>query len=95
MKLSSPMVEQTLTQFEAQALPDNHPASAQLNQLFGEHTFFVDGSGLLIVEPAEPTESGTQTGVVVKLASWSDSTRTRLTPHPPETTDLVIVLRAA
>jgi hypothetical protein len=30
MKLSSEAVEQTLNQFEAEPLPDNHPAVAQL-----------------------------------------------------------------
>jgi hypothetical protein len=95
MKLSSAMVERTLSQFEAQPLPDNHPAVAQLVELFGEHTYFLDPSGLHIVEPAQQTDSGTQKGVVVKVASWSDSTYTSLAPHPPEATDLVIVLKAA
>lgn len=95
MKLSSEAVERTLTQFEAQPLPDNHPAVAQLNQIFGDHTYFLDGSGLHIVEPAEPTNSGSQQGVVVKLASWSDESRTSLAPHAPEPTDTVVELEAA
>jgi hypothetical protein len=95
MKLSPQAVEQTLTQFEAQALPENHPAVAQLNQLFGEHTYFLDGNGLHIVEPAEATDADAEKGVVVKLASWSDSSRTSLAPHPPESTDVVVVLKAA
>jgi len=33
--------------------------------------------------------------VVVKLASWSDESRTSLAPHPPEPTNLVIELKAA
>jgi hypothetical protein len=95
MKLSPQAVEQTLNQFEAQALPDNHPAVPQLNQLFGEHTYFLDGNGLHIVESGKGTDSGSHRGVVVKLASWSDSSRTSLAPHPPESTDLVVVLEAA
>jgi hypothetical protein len=93
MKLSSKLVERTLSQFEAEAVPASHPAAAQFNELFGDHTFFLDANGLSI-EPAEPTESGAKAGVVVKLASWSDSTHTRLAPHPPEATDLVILLAA-
>jgi hypothetical protein len=95
MKMSSQMVERPLSQFEAQPVPDDHPAVTQLNRLFGDHTFFLDGTGLLIVEPAEPSESGAQSGVVVKLASWSDSARTSLAPHPPEVTDHIILLEAA
>jgi hypothetical protein len=95
MKLSSQAVERTLNQFEAEALPDSHPAVAQLNQLFGEHTFFIDGNGLHVVEPAQPTDSGAKAGVVVKLASWSDASHTSLAPHAPEPSDLIIVLEAA
>ena len=73
MKMSSQMVERTLSQFEAQPVPDDHPAVTQLNRLFGDHTFFLDRSGLVIVEPAEPSEGRAQSGVVVKLASWRTS----------------------
>ena len=55
MKLNSTLVETTLSQFEAQVIPDTHPAASELNRLFGDHTFFLDRNGLNIVEPAEPT----------------------------------------
>ena len=42
MKLTSAQVERTLGQFEARAIPDDHPVIPQLNDLFGEHTFFLD-----------------------------------------------------
>ena len=90
MKLSSAQVKQTLSQFQAEVLPDSHPAVAQLNNLFGEHTFFLDGSGLLIVEPALPDENGAETGQVVKLASWNDPERTSLAAHEPEPIDVMI-----
>lgn len=86
MKLAS-VIDRTLDQFEAEALPDNHPAVPQLNQLFGDHTFFLDANGLNIVEPA-----GQQTWQVVKLASWKDATQSSLMPHQPEPTDVVIAL---
>jgi hypothetical protein len=40
--MSPQIIERTLTQFEAEAVPENHPALAQLNRLFGDHTFFID-----------------------------------------------------
>jgi hypothetical protein len=46
MKLTSAQVERTLTQFQGEAIPDNHPVIPQLNGLFGEHTFFLDSHGL-------------------------------------------------
>jgi len=36
MKLSSAEVALTLTQFEAQVIPDDHPLVPKLNELFGE-----------------------------------------------------------
>jgi hypothetical protein len=92
MKLNSTQVKQTLSQFEAEVLPDNHPAVAQLNNLFGDHTFFLDGGGLKVLEPAEAPEMAAQTGEVVSLADWSDATLTSLRPHEPELTGVVIVL---
>ena len=53
MRLTSALVERTLSQFEAEAIPDNHPVIPQLRGLFGDHTFFLDGNGLNIVELAD------------------------------------------
>lgn len=64
MKLGAMMVAQTLDQYDAKVIPESHPAVTQLSQRFGEHTFFIDGSGLNIVEPSE-TDEQHQTGVVV------------------------------
>jgi hypothetical protein len=92
MKLNSTQVKQTLSQFDAQVLPDDHPAVTQLNNLFGDHTFFLDSGGLKVLEPSEAPEMQAQTGEVVSLADWSDATLSSLTPHEPELTGVVIVL---
>jgi len=92
MKLNSTQVKQTLSQFQAEVLPDNHPAVAQLNNLFGEHTFFLDGGGLKVLEPVDVPEMATRTSEVVSLADWSDATLTSLRPHEPEMTGMVVVL---
>jgi hypothetical protein len=94
MKLSSAQVKQTLSQFQAEVLPDNHPAVVQLNNLFGEHTFFLDGGGLKVLEPVGVPEMETRTSEVVSLADWSDATLTSLRPHEPEMTGVVVVLDA-
>ena len=94
MKLTSAQVERTLGQFEAQAIPDDHPVVPQLNDLFGEHTFFLDSNGLNIVEPAEPARAGAQSAKVVNLASWSDDDPTGLELHEPEATDIVITFES-
>jgi hypothetical protein len=92
MKLNSAQVEQTLTQFEAQVIPDDHPLVPKLNELFGDHTFFLDGNGLNVVELDESTHTGAPAGTVVNLANWSDAQLTSLAPHEPEPTDIVVIL---
>ena len=94
MKLNATQVKQTLNQFDAQVLPDDHPAVAQLNNLFGDHTFFLDGGGLKVLEPVEAPEAKAQAGEVVSLADWSDSELTRLMAHEPEPTGEIVVFEA-
>ncbi len=94
MKLNAAQVERTLSQLNAEVLPDSHPAVPELNTLFGEHTFFLDDDGLNVLEPTETRGVGGQTGEVVSLASWSDETLTSLRPHEPEPTGVVIHLEA-
>jgi hypothetical protein len=94
MRLNSTQVKQTLSQFDAEVLPDDHPAVTQLNNLFGDHTFFLDSVGLKVLEPAEAPATEARTGEVVSLADWSDATLTRLKPHEPELTGVVIALES-
>jgi hypothetical protein len=92
MKLNSSQLERTLSQFQAEVLPENHPALKQLNDIYGEHTFLLDGDGLNVLEPAADSEKETQAGEIVSLASWSDSTLTSLRPHQPERTGVLVEL---
>lgn len=89
MKLSDRGVDRTLDQYDAEPLPETHPAIEQLNRVFGEHTFFLDDSGLVILEP--PADGAGEAGQVVKLASWNPD-HSSLKPHEPERTDVVIDL---
>jgi hypothetical protein len=93
MKLTPTLVEQTIAQFQAGALPDTHAAHQKLEEIFGDHTFLLNDNGLHIVEPV--TESGgTEVGRIVKIADWQGPGQTTLAPHQPEPTDVVIRLAA-
>jgi hypothetical protein len=94
MKLNATQVKRTLSQFDAEVLPDSHPVVPQLNILFGDHTFFLDRDSLNVLEPAEMPEGEGEAGEVVCLAGWSDATLTSLSPHEPEPTGVVIVLES-
>lgn len=92
MKLTPVQVQRTLEQFEAQAVPESHPAMPELTGLFGEHTFFLDGQGLNIVEPV--SDDGGKTGRIINLANWADANWTKLSAHEPEPTGIAIELAA-
>jgi len=91
MKLTSEQVERTLSQFEAQAIPEGHPMVEQLSELFGEHTFFLDGNGLNILEPEVPGDAPSS-AQVVNIADWGDEHLSSLAPHEPQPTDVTVVL---
>lgn len=93
MRLNTTQIEQTLTQFPAEPIPADHPAAAKLEGLFGDHTFFLDGNGLNIVEPLDKEErNGGPSCVVLNVASWADSSGQSLQPHEPESTDRTVFL---
>jgi hypothetical protein len=46
MKLTAPWVDQTQTQFDVQALPDDHPATEKLHEAFGVHRHWTTGRPL-------------------------------------------------
>ncbi|MBV8191570.1 MAG: hypothetical protein JOY64_01300 [Alphaproteobacteria bacterium] len=89
MKMNPAQIEQTLTQFEAEPIPVDHPMMVQLTRMFGEHTYFLDDAGLNIVEPVEVEEgeSDGPLGMVVNVATWIDPSAASLQPHAPEPTE--------
>lgn len=95
MKLTPASIDRTLVQFKAEPVPDDHPMAEQFRGVFGDHTFFLDHGGLHIVEPGAPYPGGAETGRVVRLASWTDVSKTALAPHDRLTTDIVVALDQA
>jgi len=91
MKMNSAQIERTLEQLEAEVIPESNPVVPQLNRMFGNHTYFLDQSGLNIVEPAEPDHEDVRSGVVVNVANWTGA-GSSLAPHDPEKTGLVVRL---
>ncbi len=90
MRLTTKQIEHTLDQIPAQAIRDDNPVIPQLNRAYGDHTFFLDGDGLHIVEKVAVAEDGGETATIVKLASWTDASRTTLATHEPQVTETVV-----
>ena len=63
MKLNAAQLERTATQLQAEPIPDDHPLIPRLNQMFGDHTSFLDSNGLNIVEPAAAELAPNSTGM--------------------------------
>ena len=93
MKLNSTQIEQTLTQFNARVIAEDNPTIAELNDLFGDHTFFLDARGLNVLELIQLPQMEPESGEVINIADWSDATLTKLRTHRPEPTGIVIRLK--
>ena len=95
MRLSATQVEMAASQLNAEAIPDNHPLVPKLNEMFGDHTYFLDNQGLSVVEQAGSDSSTPRAdgkAVVVSLANWTDENPPKLEAHEPELTDSVVTL---
>jgi hypothetical protein len=97
MKLNTAQVARTVGQLQVEALPEDHPLVPQLNRIFGDHTYFLDGSGLNILEPAAaalevPASNIGDVGVLVNVANWTDSNPPKLEVHEPEVTNTTVAL---
>jgi hypothetical protein len=93
MKLDSSQIERALSQFDAEVIPEEHPVIEDLKDEFGNHTYFLDQTGLNIVEPADADENSGK-GVVMNIADWTDGGSPRLRAHAPEVTGLLVTLDA-
>lgn len=81
MRLSAAQLSKIEDQINAEVVSDDHDAIPKLKEMFGEHTFFLDARGLIIVEPKPSPE--TSIGNVVMLASWSE-VGSELQVHEPQ-----------
>jgi hypothetical protein len=90
MKLNSEMVDRTLSQIDAQAISEDHPLVPRLKTMFGDHTFFINASGLNIIERLKERP---QRGTLLNVASWDDTKEgTLIARDEPESTDVTVEL---
>lgn len=85
MKLTDDQVAAIERQTGAQPIPADNPATQQLEEGFGSHTFYADANGLHVIEvlggeDAEPDESRV---AIVQIAEWADEEKTSLSPVEP------------
>ena len=97
MKLSTDQIAATRDALGASPLPEDHPAMAQLQQVFGEHTFYVDQNGLLVfVDPAQAELPESELELpegdprLVMIAAWTDENKQALGPVQPIDTGVTL-----
>ena len=90
MRLSATQLTKVEEQLGIEALPEDHPASSDLKDAFGDHTFFLDAAGLNIVEP-NPSPEG-KSGHVLKVASWTSDEQRELVVHQAEVQSVTVDL---
>ena len=93
MKLSSAQIAAVATSTGANPVPEDSPAMDQLKEAVGDHTFYVDQEGLLVLEDTE-TAAGPEELEVVRVGQWADEQRQTMGVIPPQPTGQVIDLAA-
>jgi len=95
MILSENQVAVAKATLGADPVPADHPAMPQLQQAFGEHTFYLDANGLMVFEPAEDAAADAKEAArLVLVAAWADESKQQLSPVQPQPTNLVVDLAA-
>jgi hypothetical protein len=94
MKLTSDQIERAVDRLDVAAVANAPDLMAQLVELYGDHTFFVDADGLHILEMVDEDEGGAGGDVLtlVQLAAWSDETMSEVVTHEPRATGKSLAL---
>ena len=94
MKLSTAQIAAVEQATGANPLPEDNPAQAQLSEALGDHTFYLDQQGLVVLENPEEEAASEETLEIVRVGQWTDDQRQQLGLTPPERTGQVIDLAA-
>lgn len=92
MKLDGAQLKHVEDQLGVEAVPDENPAMPKLQEVFGDHSFFVDAAGLNIVEP-KPDGAGAE-AAVLKVASWAEDGQS-LQVHEPQILSVTVDVSTA
>lgn len=92
MILTALQITELEDQLTARVIPDGDDLMTELRRVFGDHTFFVDADGLHVVEwfAEDQTAGDGDTLTAVRVAAWTDDTRTAVAPHEPTKTEKTV-----
>ena len=94
MKLSTAQIAAVEQATGANPIPGEDPANAKLAEALGEHTFYVDQQGLVILESPEAAATPEDTLEIVRVGRWVEGEQQQLALTPAERTGQVLDLAA-
>lgn len=94
MKLSTAQIAAVEQATGANPLPEEEPANAKLQEALGEHTFYVDQQGLVILESPDAAAAPDETLEIVRVGRWVEGDEQQLALTPAERTGQVLDLSA-
>ena len=91
MKLRPDQIDFIEQQIGSAPIPEDNPATQTLIEAFGDHTFYFDQAGLVILETVpEGTEDADPNALLaIKIAEWADDSKQGLRPMEPEVIGIV------
>lgn len=91
MKLSDTQIAAVAATTGANPIPEEDPAMGQLKEAIGDHTFYVDQHGLLVLEDTDDAPGDNQLEIV-RVGQWADEQRSTMGVVPPQPTGQVLDL---
>ena len=81
MVLSEDQIKRVKSQTGAFPIPEDHTALETLVKRFGQHSFFLDDTGLHVFQPVQPTVDSGEKLLRISLAVWDGEVKTKLIPR--------------
>ena len=95
MKLTKQQIEAVRIQLNVEPVENDHPVQKELEEAFGQHTFYADPNGLHIIEKAEPASVDHDQGdfgVIMQVAVWKGEGQESLESIDPQQVGDVLTL---
>lgn len=94
MKLTTQQIEDAVLKLQVSAISESAGLMAELVDLYGDHTFFVDPDGLHILERLDEDQQGDDREflTLIQIAAWTDETRSEVATHDPRMTGKTVIM---
>lgn len=93
MKLTNEQIRTVTETLNFNVIADDHEAQPQLESILGEHTFFINDSGLFAFSEQVDAYDDRRLARLFIVATWADGDKDALSPlKPPTEVDVIFDL---